>query len=110
MEGELPLSTSGIVDVNGVSQPSQLNSLQQISLWKMDKVINVLMGNKILNDSNLPSYFTSAFPTLFPWGMGKHIDDRRPQDPKLKLELKQWIQLLLRNSSRYYILNPIWLT
>ena len=103
INGDLPFTASGIVDVNGVSQPSQLNSLQQISLWKSDKVINVLPGNKILNESNLPSYFTSAFPTLFPWGTGKHIDDRRPQDPKTRLDLKKWIQLLLRNSSRYIL-------
>jgi len=106
INGDLPFTASGIVDVNGVSQPSQLNSLQQISLWKSDKVINVLTGNKILNESNLPSYFTSAFPTLFPWGTGKHIDDRRLQDPKTRLDLKKWIQLLLRNSSRYYFLAP----
>ena len=105
INGDLPFTMSGIVDVNGVSQPSQLNSLQQISLWKSDKVINVLTGNKILNESNLPSYFTSAFPTLFPWGTGKHIDDRRSQDPKMRLDLKKWMRLLLRNSSRY-ILTP----
>jgi hypothetical protein len=70
INGDFPFMASGIVDVNGVSQPSQLNSLQQISLWKSDKVINVVTGNKILNESNLPSYFTSAFPTLFPWGQG----------------------------------------
>ena len=45
INGYLPFTASGIVDVNGVSQPSQLNSLQQISLWKSDKVINVLTGN-----------------------------------------------------------------
>lgn len=106
INGDLPFTASGIVDVNSVSQPSQLNSLQQISLWKSDKVINVVTGNKILNESNLPSYFTSAFPTLFPWGTGKHIDDRRLQDPKTQLDLKKWIQLLLRNSSRYYVLAP----
>jgi len=60
INGDLPFTASGIVDVNGVSQLSQLNSLQQISLWKSDKVINVLTGSKILNESNLPSYFTSA--------------------------------------------------
>ena len=61
MDGDLPLTTSGIVDIDAVSQPSQLGSLQQISLWKTDKAINVLTGNTILSEENLPSYFTSAF-------------------------------------------------
>ena len=103
VDGDLPLTASGIIDVDGVSQPSDLNALQQISLWKDDKVINVLAGNKILNEQDLPSYFTSAFPTIFPWGTGKHIDSRRSQDPKGKLDLKKWMQLLLTNSSRYII-------
>src|SRR5579859_582463 len=105
INGDLPFTASGIVDVNGVSQLSQLNSLQQISLWKSDKVINVLTGSKILNESNLPLYFTSVFLTLFPWGTGKHINNQQPQDPKTRLDLKKWIQPLLRNSSRY-ILTP----
>src|SRR5579859_5888000 len=47
------------------------------------------------------SYFTSAFPTIFPWGTGKHIDPQCSQERKQKLEFKKWIQLLLINSSKY---------
>jgi hypothetical protein len=102
MDGDLPLTTSGVVDIDAVSRPSQLGALQQISLWKTDKAINVLTGSTILSEENLPSYFTSAFPTLFPWGTGKHIDNRRPiRGSKSDLDLKTWIQLLIRNSSRY---------
>jgi hypothetical protein len=102
INGDLPMTMTGIFDINRVSQSTQLDALQHISLWKDDKMINILTGNKILSEENLASYFTSAFPTLFPWGTGKHIDDRRPQEPRTeKLFLKTWVQLLLKNSSRY---------
>jgi hypothetical protein len=102
VDGNLPITATGIVDIEGVSQPSELDALQHISLWKTDKVINILTGAKILSEQNLPSYFTSAFPTIFPWGTCKHIDDRRPnRRSKPDLDLKLWIQLLIRNSSRY---------
>src|SRR5271155_4460567 len=95
-EGDIPMTTSAIVDIAAVSQPSQLQSIQHISLWKNDATINVVTGNRILSEEPLCSYFTAAFPTLFPWGSGKHIDDRRSDS----LTLKKWIQLLIRNSSR----------
>jgi len=98
LEGDLPLTTSGIADIEGVSQPGQLKALQHISLWKDDKMINVLTGSNILNEETLPSYFTSAFPTIFPWGTGKHLDNRRTGESRL--DLKRWMQLLLKNSSR----------
>jgi hypothetical protein len=102
IDGNLPITTSGIIDIEGVSQPHELDAVQQVSLWKTDKAINVSTGNNILNDQNLPSYFTSAFPTLFSWGTGKHIDNRRPnRGSKPELDLKLWMQLLLKNSSRY---------
>ena len=62
-------------------------------------MINVLTGNNILNEETLPSYFSSAFPTIFPWGTGKHLDNRRTGESRL--DLKRWMQLLLKNSSRY---------
>jgi hypothetical protein len=99
LEGDLPLTTSGIVDIEGVSQPGQLKALQHISLWKDYKIINVLTDSNILNEETLPSYFTSAFPTIFPWGTGKHLDNRGTG--KSRLDLKRWMQLLLKNSSRY---------
>jgi hypothetical protein len=99
--GDVPMTASGIIDTAGVSEPSQLRAIQQISLCTTDKTINVLTGNKILNEDTVTSYFTSAFPTIFPWGTGKHLDLRRSHERKQKLEFKKWIQLLLRNSSRY---------
>jgi hypothetical protein len=99
--GVIPMTASGIIDTSGVSQPSQLRTLQQISLHKSDQTINVLTGNNILNEDHTPSYFTAAFPTIFPWGTGKHIDPQRSQEKNKKLDFKKWIQLLLKNSSRY---------
>ena len=96
IEGDIPMTTSAIVDIDGVSQPSQLKAIQHISLWKNDATINIITGNNILNEETLPSYFTAAFPTVFPWGTGKHIDNRRSGF----ITLKKWMQLLLRNSSR----------
>jgi hypothetical protein len=102
VDGNLHITATGIVDIEGVSRPSELDALQHISLWKSNKAINVLTGNNILSEQNLPSYFTSAFPTIFPWGTCKHIDDRRPnRGSKPRLDLKLWMQLLIRNSSRY---------
>jgi hypothetical protein len=68
IDGNLPITASGIIDMEGVSRPSELDGVQQVSLWKTYKAINVLTGNNILSEKNLPCYFMSAFPTLFPWG------------------------------------------
>ena len=76
VKGDVPITTSAIVDIAGVSQPSQLQAIQHISLWKNDVIINVITGNSILNEETLQSYFTAAFPTIFPWGTRKHIDNR----------------------------------
>jgi hypothetical protein len=99
--GYIPVTASGIIDTATVSQPAQLQALQQVSLATNNQTINVLTGSSILNEDSMPSYFTAAFPTIFPWGTGKHIDARRSQERRQKLDFKKWIQLLLRNSSRY---------
>jgi hypothetical protein len=104
---DVPMTASGIIDTRGVSQPSQLCTLQQISLHKSDQMVNVVTGNNILNEDTTLSYFTSAFPTIFPWGTGKHLDLRRSQEKKEKLDFKKWIQLLLKNSLRYTPLTSI---
>src|SRR5579859_4458054 len=96
IEGDIPITTSALVDIARVSQPSQLQAIQHIYLWKNDMTINVITGNHILSEETLVCHFTAAFPTLFPWGTGKHIDNRR----STPLTLKRWIQLLMRNSSR----------
>ena len=96
-QGSIPNTVSGIIDVNNISRPRHLLTLQQLQTLQGDFTINVVPGSKVLEHYEDSTYFTSAFPTLFPWGTGKHIDDRR----KSPLQLKRWVELLLRNSSRY---------
>jgi hypothetical protein len=96
-QGSIPNTVSGIIDVNSVSRPRHLLTLEQLQTLHGDFTINVVPGSKVLEHYEDSTYFTSAFPTLFPWGTGKHIDDRR----KSSLQLKRWVELLLRNSSRY---------
>ena len=66
---DVPMTASEIIDrpTVGVSEPCHSTNL-------MDRTINVLTGNHIWNEHNMPSYFTSAFPTIFPWGTGIKFD------------------------------------
>src|SRR5579859_5720852 len=64
--GDVPMTASGIIDTAAVSESAWLHAIQQISLSKSDQMINVLMGNNILNEDNMVSYFTSVFPPIFP--------------------------------------------
>ena len=105
-EGNISNTVSGILDVNNFSQSRHLKILQELQSLHQDLIINVVPGNKVLEHYQDSTYFTSAFPTLFPWGTGKHKDPRRD---KSKLQLQAWMQLLLRHSSRYcnFILNKL---
>src|SRR5579859_1831206 len=64
--GDVPMTASGIIGTAAVSEPVWLHAIQQISSSKSDQTINVLMGNNILNEDNMVSYFTSVFPPIFP--------------------------------------------
>jgi hypothetical protein len=99
-EGNIPASVSAIIDVNNISKPSHLLMLEELQSLQSTLTINVVPGSKILQHYEDRTYFTSAFPTLFPWGTGKHMDNQRQRS----LKLKKWIELLLRHSSRYIIL------
>ena len=96
-QGSIPNSVSGIIDMNNISKPCHLMTLEELQTLQGNLVINVVPGSKVLEHYKDPTDFTSALPTLFPWGTGKHIDNRR----KGSLQLKRWIELLLKNSSRY---------
>ena len=101
VDGDIPHSISAIDDINNVSRPSEIDTLQQVrSMWgssDSNTTINVVTGNTPLSDFSDYTYFTCAFPTLFPYGRGKHLDSRRSK----VLSLKTWVELLLRHSSRY---------
>jgi len=96
-QGTIPTTASAILDVNNTSRSSQLLTLQELQCLQSSLTINVVPGSKVLQHYEDLTYFTSAFPTLFPWGTGKHIDNRR----KAPLKLRKWIELLLKHSSRY---------
>jgi hypothetical protein len=99
VEGDIPHSVSGMIDVNDVGRSMDaeiLRDLVEIKTSSPGLTVNVVTGNSIISDFYDSTYFTSAFPTLFPYGTGKHIDARRTQ----QLGLSTWLQLLLRDSSR----------
>src|SRR5579859_2269659 len=98
IEGDLPISASALVDTNGVSDSPTVAKLQELARLKnAERVVNVVTGTNLLSDYEVDYYFTAAFPTIFPYGSGKHLDGRRRD----QLSLSRWIQLLLRHSSRY---------
>ena len=98
--GDIPITSSAVIDTNNISRPRNLMMLEKLESLSKNVRINVVPGNSVLEEYDAPFYFTSAFPTLFPWGTGKHKDDRRSSDSR-RLSLKKWTELLLRDSSRY---------
>ena len=95
-EGDLPTTSSAILDVNDVSESRDSLLLDQLERMEKNIIINVVVGSKIMQHYEDDAYFTSAFPKLFPWGTAKHRDDRR----LVQLPLSTWVSLMLRNSSR----------
>ena len=99
-DGDIPSTVSGIIDVNNISVPHHLTILEELQSLQSSLTINVVPGRNVLQHYEDPNYFTSAFPTLFPWGTGKHLNADRHQ----QLKLQRWIELLLKNSSRYLLI------
>jgi len=105
VDGDIPQTVSGFVDINNITRSPDISTLYRAAQLRDEltspiikkATINVVTGNTIINEYSDPTYFTSAFPTLFPYGTGKHLDNRRPKE----LSLASWIKLLLRHSSRY---------
>jgi len=104
ISGDIPITTSAILDTNDLSNHSSASSLQQLStLVSDDTTINVVLGNSIRDERIDATYFTSSFPVLFPYGSAKHIDARRTS----VLPFRTWIKLMLRHSSRSSLLCEI---
>ena len=95
--GDLPFTSSGVVDVNNIAEIPEATTLNRLAQLKADVTANVVTGPKILNQYDCNTYFTSAFPTIFPYGTGKHRDARRGDK---QLPLLKWVSLMLRHSSR----------
>jgi hypothetical protein len=96
---DLPFTFSGIVDTNNISEIPHATTLNRLADLKNDITINVTRGSKKLNYYNTETLFTSAFPTLFPYGTGKHRDMKRGDN---ELSLLAWVTLMLRHSSGYF--------
>jgi hypothetical protein len=103
IEGDIPSTVSGMIDVNNTTTSPDTTTLlraaqirEQMPHSASNIMVNVVTGSIIMNDRYDPTYFTSAFPTLFLYGTGKHLDNRRRQD----LSLQLWIRLLLKHVSR----------
>ena len=94
---DLPFTSSGVVDVNNITEVPDATTLNRLAQLKRDITVNVIIGSKVLNQYDCDIYFTSAFPTLFPYDIGKHRDSRREDK---QLSLLKWISLMLRHSSR----------
>jgi len=99
IEGDLPMSASALIDTNGVSDSPTVTKLRDLARFKeSERVVNVVTGGDLLSNYEADYYFTAAFPTIFPYGSGKHLDGHRHD----QLSLSRWIQLLLRHSSRHF--------
>lgn len=72
----LPMTSSAIVDVNQVSQSAVSASLRTLASLSIDAICNAVFGNSLKFDLPTQSFFTSAFPPLFPYDIGKHTDSK----------------------------------
>ena len=95
---DLPFTSSGIVDVNNITEIPDATTLNHLAQLKGDITANVVTGSKVLNQYDCDTYFTSAFPTLFPYGTRKHRHPKR--DDKGQLPLLKWVSLMLQHSLR----------
>lgn len=97
-ESELDtISASGLLNTNDISQFNNSITLRRLASLLDDDVIKVVHGSNLMSSWNNAAYFTSAFPTLFPYSTGKHRDRRRLKN----LSLKEWVSAQLHHCSRY---------
>jgi hypothetical protein len=95
--GDEEITVSGVMDVNNVSQSENATTLRRLASLSEESTINVVPGSTLLSQWDDPSYFTASSPSMFPFGSGKHIDDRR----KRKLTFHKWTKGLLNHVSGY---------
>ena len=88
---------SGLLDVNNTTQSVHALTLERVAALTDQHIIHVVPGTELRSHWDDPSYFTSAFPPIFPYGHGKHINARR----RRKLPFHKWVTLLLHHCSRY---------
>jgi hypothetical protein len=71
------ISMSGLLDVNNTTQSIHASTLERVASLTDQHIIHVVSGGELRSHWDDPSYFTSAFPPIFPYGHGKHIVGRR---------------------------------
>src|SRR5436305_10679731 len=76
-EDDLSTTTSALLDINNVSVPCQVGTFNGLACLKTEVTVNVVIENRIINDREDETFFTSAFFTLFPYDSEKHVDFRR---------------------------------
>ena len=65
-DGDLPLTTSAILDTSEVSVSPDIATLRRLAELKDEITVNVVTGSTPLTERDNPSHFTSAFPTIRP--------------------------------------------
>ncbi len=98
VDGDIPHTVSGFVDINNVTHSPDVSTLYRAtqlrddvhSTHDQDIMINVVTGNTILSEYYDPNYFTSAFPTLFPYGTGT---PRQPMPKRVVLRTMDQIAI-----------------
>jgi hypothetical protein len=60
-------------------------------------------GLPLLDSFTDPAYFTGAFPTLFPYGVGGHLGDARGNRPQ-KVSLQDFAKYAMLHHSHLYII------
>ena len=63
-DGDLPLTTSAILDTSELSVSPDIATLRRLAELKDEITVNVVMRSTPLTERDNPSYFTSAFPTI----------------------------------------------
>jgi Helitron helicase-like domain at N-terminus len=72
---------------------------------RKEQISKVVLGNNVLHPSDTPSYYTSAYPCVFPYGTGGHIVAGSGR--RVPLGRDRWGKLLLQHSSRRFQSHPM---
>ncbi len=113
--GIIPMSVSGVLDVNGTSITSEdinYHLLQRLranssrsSVTLVGKDLNddnvvymIPHGNKPANEYLNPNLLPGLYPTLFPYGLGGLEDSSRP----VKVSIKDHVQYLLNYDDKRF--------
>jgi hypothetical protein len=90
---DIPIECSAVLDMDSTQVPTDMLLMGAAKKLKItldpDPVVISSHGNTKVSSYNNPTFWTCAFPTLFPYGTGG-CDDRSPK-------LREWINYLLNH-------------